>query len=65
MDSQIVNTIISAVTETTDAVTYAEELVRPMGMTTAGWVMMLGAWSMIILLGFFCFSRIFKNKDSK
>jgi hypothetical protein len=38
------------------------EIVAPK-MTTGGWIFMIGAWTFILLLVIFCFSKIlFKNR---
>jgi hypothetical protein len=32
-------------------------------MKTGGWIVMITAWTFILSMGIFCFSRIFKKKD--
>ena len=32
-------------------------------MTTGGWVFMIGAWTAIISLVIFCFSKVIRNRE--
>jgi hypothetical protein len=34
-------------------------------MTTGGWIFMIGAWTAIISLAIFCFSRVLRNGKRK
>jgi hypothetical protein len=34
-------------------------------LTTGGWVFMIGAWTAIITLVIFCFSKVIRNRKKK